>query len=569
MAISPALKERVLAWQAEDPDPTTQAELQELLDAGSGDVLEERFSGMIQFGTAGLRGLLGAGPQRMNRCVVQRATAGFCRYLIKTVPDAKERGICIGYDARRMSREFAEDVAGVVAGHGIVAHLFEEQTPTPLVGFAVLDLNAAGGVVITASHNPPDYNGYKVFWGNGAQIITPHDEGIAAEIEAIETLASIEQAPKSELIRAVSPDVKERYLVGVQKAQRHPELPRDLTIAYTAMHGVGGACIKETFKRAGYTTLYDVASQAEPDGMFPTVSFPNPEEDGAMDLVLETAAKHNADLVLANDPDADRLAASVLHDGKYVVLTGNEIGCLLTHYLLENSTGDDRLVLCSVVSSPMLLSIGKAHNVRAEQTLTGHKWVQNRSLELEAEGYRYIFGFEEALGYGIDTLVRDKDGISAALCLADMAVFCKSQGKTLVDELEVMARRYGLFLSDQISIVLPGADGRAQIEGRMQAARENPPKSLGGKAIIATQDFQTGKRITADGDVSDLTFPPANVVLFELEGNHRAMLRPSGTEPKIKHYIDVCIEIQEGESIGDARARGEALVAAIAADFAV
>lgn len=565
MSIDETLRTAVEGWIAEDPDEDTRGELRALLEAGDEAELRDRFRGMLTFGTAGLRGLLGGGPNRMNRAVVLRATAGFCAHVKASVPGAAERGIVVGFDGRRKSRVLADDAASVIAGMGLKALVFEEVVPTPLVAFALLDQQAAGALVITASHNPPDYNGYKVFWENGAQIIPPHDAAIAEAIARVEDLASI---PRGDARTVLGDEVAERYLAGVKALARHPEAPRDLTIAHTALHGVGAPYVRRALADAGFTAVHEVASQREPDGTFPTVAFPNPEEAGAMDAVSALAAEVGADLVLANDPDADRLAVEIRHEGEYVRLTGNEIGCLLAAYLLEEGSGDRRLVVESVVSSPMLLSIAEAHGVRAEQTLTGHKWIQNRALELErAEGLELVFGYEEALGYACGTLVRDKDGISAAAVMADLAAHCRAEGQTIVDYREQCWRRYGLYLSDQVSLVLPGAEGAAQIQALMAKARAEPPTTLGEQAVTAVQDFETRTRTFADGTTEPLTFPAANVVVFELEGGHRAMLRPSGTEPKLKMYFDVRVDVAEGEAIGDAQTRGRRTLETIVADF--
>lgn len=570
MTIEDALRQKVEAWIREDPDPATRRELEELLAAGAEAELRDRFQGLLQFGTAGLRGLLGGGPHRMNRAVVIRATAGLCTYLERTVPDAAERGVAIGFDGRRMSRQFAQDAAEVVAGFGLRAHVFDHVVPTPLLAFASLRVGAAAGIMVTASHNPPDYNGYKVYWGNGAQIIPPHDEGIAACIAALGALDDIPRVPRAKTARVLpfSSEIRAEYLAKVKALALHPETPRDLRIVYTAMHGVGGALVLDALANAGFTDVSVVAEQQEPDGEFPTVAFPNPEEEGAMDMALALAEQRDAELVLANDPDADRLAAIVRHDGAYRPLSGNELGCLLAHYLLDEGPKlDKRLVLCSVVSSPMLLAIGEAHGARAEQTLTGHKWIHNRAIELEKEGYTFVMGFEEALGYAVSSFVRDKDGISAAAVLCDMAAWCKSQGRTLVDELELAWRRYGMYLSEQVSIVLPGAEGARRIAALMTRARQDPPSQFGGAAVVAIQDFASGTRRTTDGQESALTFPRADVVVYELEGGHRAMLRPSGTEPKIKFYADVRVDVGADEPIAAAAERGQAVLDAIVADF--
>lgn len=574
MTLDADLRRQAEAWRDEDPDPTTKAELDALLTRGDEPELRDRFAGMLEFGTAGLRGLLGAGPNRMNRSVVLRATAGLARHLLASVANAGARGVVVGFDGRRMSRELARDVAEVLAGHDVVAHVFEAYAPTPLVGFAVRHLGAAGGVVITASHNPPAYNGYKVYWANGAQIVPPHDAGIAAQIARVETIASIPRvaydvAKGDDLVRVCPPEVTESYLALVRGCALHPETPRELGIAYTAMHGVGGPFVRRALAEQGFSNVVEVKEQAEPDGSFPTVAFPNPEEKGAMDLVLALAEAHGAQLVLANDPDADRLAVAALHEGRYVTLTGNEIGCLFAHYLLEQGPkAPNRLVVASVVSSPMVVAIGEAHGAWAELTLTGHKWIQNRGLELEArEGLRFVFGYEEALGYAVSPGVRDKDGISAAVLMADLAAWCASQGRTLVGELERMWRLYGMFLSEQVSIVRTGVEGARSIRAAMTKARTDAPTSFGGCRVLAVQDFEAATRRAHDGTTTPLTFPPSDVVVFELEGGHRAMLRPSGTEPKVKFYFDVRVAVGADEALDVARARGRKVLDAIVADF--
>lgn len=568
MSIPAELRREAEAWRADDPDPETCSEVERLLAEGDADALADRFGQSLEFGTAGLRGLLGAGPNRMNRKVVLRATAGLCAYLLETDPEAAERGICIGFDGRRMSRQFARDAASVAAGLGLRVHTFEDVVPTPVLAFACLRTKAAAGIMVTASHNPPDYNGYKVYWGNGAQIVPPVDEGIAAAIARVGPVESIarvpfEEAKASGAVRLFGADLERAYLDGVRALQVHPGLTRDVSIAYTAMHGVGARLALEALRQAGFSKVWSVPEQAEPDGTFPTVAFPNPEEEGAMDLVLALAEKQRADVVFANDPDADRLAVAVRDaDGGYVQLTGNEVGSLLGHYLLDQGpAGDARLVVSTIVSSPMLGAIAEAHGARWEQTLTGFKWIANRAMELEAEGdARFVFGYEEALGYTVGELVRDKDGIGTAVVMADLAAWCRSRGRTLLDELEEAWRRYGMYLSRQVSRVHPGPEGAEVIAATMREVREAPPTAVAGHAVVAWSDLRAGVRRTAEGAETALTLPKSDVLAFELEGGHRVMMRPSGTEPKLKSYFDVRIDVGPGESVDAARARGEALL---------
>ena len=576
MDLPDELRRAAVAWIDDDPDPATRDELRDLLDRKDRAELEDRFLAPLRFGTAGLRGLLGAGPNRMNRKVVIRATAGLCRHVASSVEGAEERGLCIGFDGRRMSRELADDVARVALGMGFSVRAFDDVVPTPLLGFACKKTRAAAAVMVTASHNPPAYNGYKVFWENGAQIIAPQDQRIAEQIAKIEsldalTLGDLDAARAEGRYGSVDPEIVRRYLDGVRALQVHPGLPRDVSIAYTAMHGVGAKMVCEALREAGFDKVYSVPEQEKPDGEFPTVAFPNPEEEGAMDLVLALANEKRADLVLANDPDADRLAVAVRdRDGEYVSLTGNEVGCVLGHYLLDQGpAGDARLVVNTIVSSPMLGAIAEQHGARWEQTLTGFKWIANRALELESDSeMRFVLGYEEALGYTVGSHVRDKDGVSTAVVVADLAAWCDNHGRTILDELETAWRRYGMFLSRQVSHVLPGADGARKIAETMDRVRAAAPKKIGSAAVTARSDLQSGERVARDGTKSALSYPRSNVLAYELEGGHRVMLRPSGTEPKIKFYFDAKIDVRPEESIAAAKERGAVTLDELAAGLA-
>jgi phosphomannomutase len=581
-----ALLERAERWLAHDPDPQARAELAALIERARSSTLDaanacadlgDRFAGPLEFGTAGLRGLLGAGESRMNRAVVRRTTFGLGRYLLaQDETAARARGVVIGYDGRRLGRELAEDTACVLAALGIPAKVTPRPCPTPLLAFAVLDGDAAAGVMVTASHNPPPYNGYKVYWGNGAQIIPPHDKGIAAYIAAAPeanaipcpSLAEVEQRG---LVARFGDDVERRYLDAVRALAVRSDGDRALAIVYTPLHGTGNRVARAALAEAGFTDVTTVPEQAEPDGAFPTVPFPNPEEKGALDLAFALARQREAPLVIANDPDVDRLALAVRDGaGRYVQLTGNQVGALLGHYVLtEGARAEgDRLVVASLVSSPMLGVIARSLGVRYEETLTGFKWITNRAMEIEREtGARFVFGFEEALGYTVGTVVRDKDGISAATLAAELAAVRRAEGKTLLDELDVLARRYGLFVSGQRSITKPGADGLAEIGAIMKHLREAPPARLGAWEVLATSDYQTRRRTANDGVVTPLSLPSSNVLGFELEGGSRVIARPSGTEPKIKFYFDLREPIAAGEAVADAERRAEAKMAELATAF--
>ncbi|KYF56017.1 phosphomannomutase, partial [Sorangium cellulosum] len=402
--------------------------------------------------------------------------------------------VVVGHDARRMSREFAEDTACALAAAGIPSHLAPGPCPTPIAAFAVGHLGAAAGVMVTASHNPPEYNGYKVYWDNAAQIIPPHDTAIATAIDAAPPADQVPRVPLDEarqrgLVRDFPADLEDAYLRAIRGLSARSDGDRGLRIVYTPLHGVGERLVRVALAQAGFTRVTSVPEQAEPDGAFPTVAFPNPEEKGAMDLAFALAKKEGADLVLANDPDVDRLAVAVRRpDGEYEQLTGNQVGVLLGHYLLTEGSaqggggaGERRFVLASCVSTPMLGAIAAALGVHYEETLTGFKWIANRAMDIErSTGARFVFGFEEALGYTIGPVVRDKDGISAAVLLAELAAVRKAEGKTLLDELQALARAHGVYVSGQRSYTLRGVDGGERIAAIMTALRKSPPAEIGG-----------------------------------------------------------------------------------------
>ncbi len=563
------LRARALAWAAADPDETTQRELQALLAAPdlTATDLADRFAGSLEFGTAGLRGVLGAGPNRMNRAVVLRTTWGLAAYLKETVPDVAARGVVIGFDGRRMSPEFAADTAGVLAAAGIKVLLFTDYAPTPLTAFAIGHHGARAGVMVTASHNPPEYNGYKAYWGNGAQIVPPVDKGIAA---AIDRAPAARDVPRLELTLArakglvvdLGEATERAYLDAILALGVPGAGDRSLSVVYTPMHGVGGKLAGRVFAEAGYARFAQVPEQAAPDGAFPTVAFPNPEEKGAMDLSFALAKREKADLVLANDPDADRLAVAVplaSSPSGYLQLTGNQVGVLLGHYLLTERPAPAKraLVLASIVSSPMLGCIAAKLGVRYDETLTGFKWIANRAMDLEreGEGYAFVFGYEEALGYTVGDVVRDKDGISAALIFAELAATLRAKGQTVLGALEAIYRQYGLFVSSQVNITKKGAGGALEIKAMMTKLRASPPSQVGTHAVVATSDFEARTRRDAAGKTTPLSLPPSNVLSYDLEGGSRIIARPSGTEPKIKFYFDVREEMRPGEPLAAAEAR--------------
>jgi phosphomannomutase len=569
------LRQRAERWEQDDPDPVTRAELRALLaapDPTKTDLIE-RFSGTLEFGTAGLRGVLGAGPNRMNRAVVLRASWALARELLESFADATERGIVVGYDGRKCSREFALDTALAFAAAQVPAFLCAQPIPTPLTSFAVTHLGAVAGVMVTASHNPPEYNGFKVYWRNAAQLVSPIDERIAARIRSAPAANQIPRLDLAEahelgLVSMIPEAVYESYLKAVRALGVHRGGDRAFPIVYTPLHGVGDLLARRALADAGFTEVTSVPEQREPDGAFPTVAYPNPEEKGAMDLALSLGKKLGAKLVLANDPDADRLGVALPGPtpSGFVQLTGNQVGVLMGHYLLteQQRDADDRpVVVASIVSSPMLGVVAKALGVRYEETLTGFKWIANRAIDLEKEGATFVFGYEEALGYAVGDVVRDKDGISAAVLVAEMTSVLASRGKTLLDELESIYRTYGLFVSSLVNLTRKGEAGRQGLLALMARLRETPPRRVGDYEVLATRDYDARVRIDARGAKSPLPLPKSNVLIFELEGANRIIARPSGTEPKVKFYFDVRGEVREKETLGEAEGRAKGVMKGI------
>jgi phosphomannomutase len=512
------LLDEVEAWMDQDPDPETRGELRELLagllktatSAAAYDGLADRFSGMLQFGTAGLRGELGAGPNRMNRVVVGRAAAGLAAYLI--AKGHAEDLVVIGYDARKNSDVFAHDTAEIVTGAGLRAAVLPHPLPTPVLAFMIRHLGACAGVMVTASHNPPQDNGYKVYLGDGSQITPPADAEIAAEIAAV---GPVNELPRGEEWETLDNAEVDAYLDRAATVV-NPQTPRDLKVVSTALHGVGGALLGDAFERAGFARPIAVPQQQEPDAAFPTVAFPNPEEPGAIDLALALAAEESADIVIANDPDADRCAVAVpLPEGGWRMLRGDEVGTLLGAALAER--GGDGVFATTIVSSSLLGEIAAAHGFGYQETLTGFKWIS------KIPGL--IFGYEEALGYCVDPGgVRDKDGITAALVIAEHAAVLKASGKTMLERLAEIYAQYGTHVTDQLSLRVSDL---AEIPRMMAALRQDPPKELGGLAVQHVDDLTQGTD----------TLPPTDGLRFVLDGA-RVVVRPSGTEPKLKCYLE-------------------------------
>jgi len=558
------------AWAAADTEAHHVADTMErigLAEKGKPADLIETFGQWLNFGTAGLRGVFGPGPNRMNRRMVRLTTAGLADYLLTTAEDVKRDGVVIGYDGRHFAREFAEDAARVLAGRGIKSFLAERVSPTPLIAHSVRALGAAAGIVVTASHNPPEYSGYKVYWDNGAQIIPPHDKGIAAAIQALSDYGDCPElhSVTPMFVRRIPPSVIAGYEKAVLGLRCAPAT--GAVVAYSAMHGVGTRILKRVFAAAGHE-LHAEASQAWPDPDFSTVRFPNPEEPGAMDRVMALGKEVGADIAIANDPDADRLCVAVRGEKGFYLLSGDQVGVLLASELMREGPDwarEPHQYATTVVSSSMLGAMAKKRGHDYAETLTGFKWIANNGLDFEARtGGQFVMGYEEALGYTVGGVARDKDGISAALLIADLASVLKAEGKSLQDRLNELYTEFGMYRTRQYAVRLPGADGAAKIRSAMDTVRANPPQSLAGKKVIAVRDLLTGNR-TAGKKTSSIDLPRSNVLAFDLEGGSRMVVRPSGTEPKIKFYFQGCAPVGK-DGMGAAEKAADAIVAALAAD---
>lgn len=552
-------------WLARDPDPRTREELQHLIDKKMHAELEDRFTQRLEFGTAGLRGKVGCGPNRMNRLVIQETATGLGHYLIQHVANAAIRGVVVGYDGRLDSKQFAIDTASVLTALGIKVYLTANVAATPIVAFGIEHFNAAAAVVVTASHNPPEYNGFKVYWENGAQIIPPHDAGIADEIDVASTkpipLISLSDAEKQGNLVWLTEGYYQTYRAAINQS---PYVRNDIdsahtTVTYTAMHGVGAQMAEDLLHDGGFHKVFSVAEQREPDGHFPTVNFPNPEEKGAMDLVVNLAKSVDADIACANDPDADRFAVAVkaddtvrTDDASYKMLTGDQVGVLFAHYLLSKPHIKNQLVGNSIVSSTLLEKVANSHGATYFQTLTGFKWLASIGMQLEDEQNEFLFAYEEALGYTIGTQVRDKDGLSALVVFAQLVEELKSQGRTVWDLLAQISLEHGVHTNAQRSIALD--PDSPSIGSKLRSAQ---PKTIGGVTVSVIEDLQSSLRYIVGGDTETINLPTSDVLIYHLEDGSRIIVRPSGTEPKVKVYYETVTKFEGSETYDEARQRGE------------
>ena len=554
-------------------DEATKAELKAI--EGDENEIKERYMD-LEFGTAGLRGIIGAGINRMNIYVVRRATQGLANYIIKQ--GAADKGVAIAYDSRNMSPEFAMEAAMTLAANGIKAYKFETLRPTPELSFAVRELGCVAGINITASHNPPEYNGYKVYWEDGAQFTPPHDKGVTEEVLAIEDLSSVKTTDEASAIAAgkyevIGKEIDDKYIAQV-KAQvvnqkAIDEMQDQIRIVYTPLHGTGNIPARRVMKEIGFTHVYVVSEQELPDGNFPTVSYPNPEAKEAFELGLKLAKEKDADLVLATDPDADRLGVYVkdAKSGEYIPLTGNMSGSLLCEYVLSQKQAEGKIpadgqVVKSIVSTNLIDAVAKAYGAELIEVLTGFKWIGKQILKNETTGTgTYLFGMEESYGCLIGTYARDKDAISATAALCEAAAYYKQKGMTLWDAMVAMYEKYGYYKDSVKSIGLSGIEGLAKIQSIMETLRNNTPAEVGGYKVVSARDYKLDTiRDMETGAVKPTGLPASNVLYYDLEDGAWICVRPSGTEPKIKFYFGV-----KGISLEDADQKEADLGAAVMA----
>lgn len=552
-------------------DEETKAELKAITDDNE---IKERFYKDLEFGTAGLRGVIGAGTNRMNIYTVRKATQGLANYIIKA--GKQNQGVAIAFDSRHMSPEFADESALCLAANGIKAYVFESLRPTPELSFAVRELGCVAGINITASHNPPEYNGYKVYWEDGAQITPPHDTGIMDEVKAVTDYATVKTMDKADaeakgLYQQIGAEIDDKYIEELKKQVIHwdsiEQVGKDITVVYTPLHGTGNIPARRVLKEIGFENVYVVPEQELPDGDFPTVSYPNPEAAEAFELALKLAKEKDADLVLATDPDADRLGVYVkdTKSGEYITLTGNMSGCLLADYeisQIKETKGlpEDGKLIKTIVTSNLADAIAEYYQVGLIEVLTGFKYIGQQILGFENTGKgQYLFGFEESYGCLIGTHARDKDAIVATMALCEATAYYKTKNMTLWDAMIAMYERYGYYKDNVKSVTMKGIEGLEKIQEIMTELRNNPPKEIGGHQVTSFRDYQADT-ITdlSSGDVKPTGLPKSNVLYFDMADKVWMCVRPSGTEPKIKFYFGVV-----GDSLEDADKKSEEMAAAV------
>ena len=555
-------------------DEDTKKELRSL--EGNDEEIKDRFYRQLEFGTGGLRGVIGAGTNRMNIYTVRQATQGLANYIISQ--NGQDKGVAIAYDSRIMSKEFSDEAALCLNANGIKTYRFESLRPTPELSFSVRELGCIAGIVITASHNPREYNGYKVYWEDGAQITPPHDKNILAEVAKVTDFAQVKTMGKAAaeaagLYHTIGQEIDDRYMEELKKQSIHPEIikamAKDITIVYTPLHGTGNLPVRRVLKELGFENVYVVKEQELPDGNFPTVAYPNPESPKAFELALKLAKEVDADIVLATDPDADRLGvyAKDTKSGEYVSFTGNMSGMLIAEYILREKKANGTLpangaLVETIVTTDMAKAIAKAYGVKLIEVLTGFKYIGEQIKFFEQQNsYEYVFGLEESYGCLAGTYARDKDACVAVMMLCEVAAWCKSKNMTLWDEMISLYERYGYYKEGLETMTLKGMDGAARIQGMMDEMRNNPPKKIGSWEVLALRDYKKDTRTDlATGDVTETGLPTSNVLYYELSDRAWCCVRPSGTEPKIKFYFGVV-----GKDMEDSERKLDALRVAMLA----
>lgn len=549
-------------------DNETKAAVQEMLQAEDKTLLIDAFYRTLEFGTGGLRGIMGPGTNRMNIYVVGAATQGLANYLLRNFADREQISVAVGHDCRNNSRIFAETVANVFSANGIKVYLFEDLRPTPEVSFAIRHFGCQSGVNITASHNPREYNGYKAYWEDGAQVLAPHDKGIIDEVNKVQ-LSDVKWEGKPELIQIIGKEVDEAYLEGVQQLSIDPEVikrQKDLSIVYTPIHGAGRELIPNSLKKWGFENVHCVPEQMVKDGNFPTVVSPNPENAEALTLALELAKKIDADIVMASDPDADRVGMACKNsDGEWVLVDGNQTCMIFLYYIIKNRIAlgkikGDEYIVKTIVTTELIKAIADKNNIEMYDEYTGFKWIARVIREQEGKK-TYIGGGEESYGFMGQDIVRDKDAVSACCLLAEICAWAKDQGKTLYDVLMDIYVEYGFSLNHTINVVRPGKSGADEIKAMMENFRANPLREIAGEKVVLTKDFSTLKATDAEGNVTELVMPAtSNVLQWFTESGLKISVRPSGTEPKIKFYLEVMAKMESAKEHAEAKATALAKV---------
>lgn len=554
ISISQEILEKANKWlSAATVDEHTKAEIIKLRDSDPKNFFES-FYGDLEFGTGGLRGIMGVGTMRINKYTIGMATQGLANYVLQQF-QGSTASVAIAHDSRNNSRFFAETAAAVLSANGIHAYLFSELRPTPLLSFAVRELKCQAGIVITASHNPKEYNGYKVYWEDGAQVLPPHDVGIITEVRKVLNMEDVKFKANNQLIHEIPQEVENTYLEKlISIVHHHPTSENDIKIVYTSLHGAGITMVPKALKKANFQEVHIVEQQAHVDGNFPTVQSPNPEEQEALTMALELAGKLKADLVLGTDPDTDRVGTAVRdNEGNLTLLNGNQAACLIVYYQLMQAKkkgllDDNKFIAKTIVTTELLTAIAKGFGVKQYDTLTGFKYIAGVMREKEGKEH-FIAGGEESYGYSVGDFVRDKDAVISSTVIAEIASWCKAKGSTIWNLLMDIYNQFGLYHEALVSLTLKGLDGQQQIKEMMARLRENPPKSLGGSSVIELHDVSKSTVTNLKtGMTSALNLPPSNVLQFVLEDGSKISARPSGTEPKIKFYFSMS-EKYEGTSM--------------------